>query len=182
MLVASFVILVTGWLLWVAPFFLQKRSKAPVQTSNPRARWGIALQIVGYSLLWQAQFWMRTPQWWQLAAAILFFLLGALLSWAATPALGRHWRVQAGLSADHELVTSGPYRFVRHPIYASMLCVFIGTGIQVAPWWLFALAAVVFVAGTEIRVHIEDGLLAGRFGEESLSYRRRVRAYIPFVR
>ena len=37
-------------------------------------------------------------------------------------ALGRQWRIDAGLNSDHELVQSGPYRIVRHPIYTSMLC------------------------------------------------------------
>jgi protein-S-isoprenylcysteine O-methyltransferase Ste14 len=41
---------------------------------------------------------------------------------------------------------------------------------------------VLFVAGTEIRVYTEDGLLASRFGERFLAYRKRVPAYLPFVR
>jgi protein-S-isoprenylcysteine O-methyltransferase Ste14 len=47
-------------------------------------------------------------------------------------------------------------------------------------WALVCLA--LFVAGTEIRVHTEDGLLASRFGERFFEYRERVRAYVPFVR
>ena len=67
--------------------------------------------------------------------------LACILSRTGTRALGRQWRIDAGLSADHELVTRGPHRVVRHPIYTSML---------------FAIGAVCFVAGTEIRVHIEE--------------------------
>jgi protein-S-isoprenylcysteine O-methyltransferase Ste14 len=47
---------------------------------------------------------------------------------AGARSLGRQWRIDAGLNQDHELVTSGPYRVVRHSIYTSMLCVLIGTG------------------------------------------------------
>jgi protein-S-isoprenylcysteine O-methyltransferase Ste14 len=68
-------------------------------------------------------------------------------------------RVDAGLNADHRLVTAGPYRVVR-----------------------LAVALLVFVAGTEIRVRIEDGLLASRFGEQFADFRRRMPAYVPFVR
>jgi protein-S-isoprenylcysteine O-methyltransferase Ste14 len=49
--------------------------------------------------------------------------------------------------------------------------------------WQWAVAAIaLFIAGTEIRVHTEDGLLASRFGERFFEYRKRVRAYLPFVR
>jgi protein-S-isoprenylcysteine O-methyltransferase Ste14 len=44
------------------------------------------------------------------------------------------------------------------------------------------LSLALFIAGTEIRVYTEDGLLASRFGERFLAYRKRVRAYLPFVR
>jgi len=96
--------------------------------------------------------------------------------------LGRQWRVDAGLSHDHELVTTGPYKLVRHPIYTSMLCLLLGTGFMVTPLWLFLLAVVVFLLGTEIRVRIEDRLLASRFAERFQEYARKVPAYIPFVR
>lgn len=91
-------------------------------------------------------------------------------------------RLDAALGADHELVRRGPYRFLRHPIYASMLCVEMGTGFMISPGLLFAGAILVFLAGTEIRVRIEDRLLASRFGEEFLRYQGAVRAYVPFVR
>jgi protein-S-isoprenylcysteine O-methyltransferase Ste14 len=50
-------------------------------------------------------------------------------------------------------------------------------------WWPLLIAGVVFyVAGTEIRVRAEDGLLASRFGEEFVQYQRSTRAYLPFIR
>ena len=79
-------------------------------------------------------------------------------------------------------MTSGPYRLVRHPIYASMLCMLWGTGFIVTPLPMLLLSTVVFLIGIEIRVRIEDRLLASRFGERFRDYRLNVRAYIPFVR
>jgi protein-S-isoprenylcysteine O-methyltransferase Ste14 len=113
---------------------------------------------------------------------VLFFVFAISLSWTATRALGEHWRMDAGLNADHELVRIGAYRVVRHPIYASMLCVFVATGLMITPWeWFFA-AAVVFVIGAEIRVRVEDKLLVSRFGEQFRQYARETSAYVPFVR
>jgi protein-S-isoprenylcysteine O-methyltransferase Ste14 len=71
---------------------------------------------------------------------------------------------------------------IRHPIYTSMLCILLGTGVLVTPPLLFFAALIVFLLGTEIRVRAEDGLLASRFGDEFYRYRQTVSAYVPFVR
>ena len=63
-----------------------------------------------------------------------------------------------------------------------MLGVLLGTGVVLSPLWMLPIAVAIFLAGTEIRVRIEDGLLAARFGEEFLKYQRSVPAYLPFVR
>jgi len=178
----AYAILVAGWLLWMTPFALIKRSRNPAKHIDRRARWGVVIVAIGYSLLWQGKFWLRQPQSWQIIFAIVFFALGILLSWTSTRALGRQWRIDAGLSSDHELIMAGPYRFVRHPIYTSMLCVLLATGFVVTPLPLFLLAIVVFVFGTEIRVRIEDQLLASQFGDTFQRYQQNVPAYIPFLK
>lgn len=114
--------------------------------------------------------------------SVLFFVFAALLSWTAVPALGRQWRIEAGLSSDHQLVTTGPYSLVRHPIYTSMLCMLIGTGFLITPLWMLLAASLVFIVGMEIRVRIEDRLLASRFGDQFIAYQRSVPAYVPFLR
>ena len=178
----GYVLLGVSWLLWLAPFFLfRPTSRAPV-TRDRRALWGIVVQAVSYSILWQNSFWARPLALWRVTAAVPLFAVAALLSWSAVRALGPHWRVEAGLDADHSLVQDGPYRLVRHPIYASMLCMMIGSGLMVSPLPLLAGALMLFVAGTEIRVRVEDRLLAARFGEAFTAYRRAVPAYVPLVR
>ncbi len=178
----AYVILAAGWLLWAIPFFTAVRNKEAAGQVDRRARWGILIEAVAYSIVWQARFWERPLPPWRTALSVLFFLLAAVLSWTARRALGRQWRIDAGLSADHELVTSGPYGFVRHPIYTSMLCLLWATGFILAPWPLLAIATAVFVLGTQMRVRAEDRLLASRFGERFQDYRRRTGAYIPFVK
>ena len=112
----------------------------------------------------------------------MFLALASLLSWTSTRALGRHLRFDAALNPDHELVRSGPYRVVRHPIYASMLCLLLGTGFLATPIPLLLAAIAIFICGTEIRVRVEDRLLDTQFGVEFRSYQRGVAAYVPFVR
>jgi protein-S-isoprenylcysteine O-methyltransferase Ste14 len=108
--------------------------------------------------------------------------LSVALGWAAARHLGKQWRLEAALSEDHELVQTGPYRWVRHPIYASMFGLLLATGFAWTWWPMFVAAVIAFVVGTEIRVRAEDRLLAERFQESFPAYRSRVRAYIPFIR
>ena len=91
--------------------------------------------------------------------------------------------MHAGLYHDHELVRTGPYRIVRHPIYTSLMGMLIATMLllRTEPMWA-AICLAFFIAGTEIRVRSEDALLASRFEDSFDDYRKSVKAYIPFVR
>ncbi len=178
----AYAILAAGLLIWLTPFVLIKRNASAPEKLDRRARWGIVLEVVAYSLLWQGKFWARSPQDWRIALSILFFILASLFSWTGARALGRQWRLDAGLNPDHELVRSGPYRVVRHPIYTAMLCMLFGTGFMITPLPLLLLSASLFIIGTEIRVRIEDSLLASRFGDEFRDYQRTVSAYVPFLK
>jgi protein-S-isoprenylcysteine O-methyltransferase Ste14 len=104
------------------------------------------------------------------------------LVWAATRHLGKQWRYVAALTEDHELIQTGPYARLRHPIYTSMLGMLLATGAAWTWWPMFAAGVAAFVAGTEIRVRAEDRLLAERFQESFAEYRARVPAFIPFIR
>jgi protein-S-isoprenylcysteine O-methyltransferase Ste14 len=136
-----------------------------------------------YALVWQGSFWTRSPRAWRIVISVLFLVIAGVLSWTSTRALGRQWRLDAGLDADHQLVQSGPYRVVRHPIYTSMFCMLLGTGLLLATPLLLLLPSILLLAlGTEIRVRIEDRLLTSRFGDQFRDYRRRVSAYIPYLK
>jgi len=178
----QYAIISIGWFLWGLPFLLIKRkSQAPTKLDR-RARWGIILEGIAYALVWQSKFWGRSPETWRVALSVTFFALAGLLSWNAARTLGNQWRFDAGLNADHKLVRNGAYSVVRHPIYTSMFCMLLGMGFMTAWLPMLLLATIIFIIGTEIRVRIEDKLLADRFGDEFLAYRQKVGAYIPFVK
>ena len=170
-----------AWAVWAIPFFRTERG-GPAQKIDKRARWGIVLEGVGFAFVWSQWAWVSAAAPWRWAVAAPFLVAGPLLSWTSARTLGRQWRFDAGLNADHRLVREGAYRIVRHPIYASMFALLLGTGFLVALLGFLGAAIVFFVIGTEIRVRIEDALLSSRFGAAFDSYRRSVPAYIPFVR
>ena len=165
--------------VWLAPK-VQKRESITV--TGP-SRLGLLLQVASIAML----FLFRVPDAPRtgVAALIAALVLGSVACvqmWTAITHLGRQFRIQAGLYHDHELVRSGPYAVVRHPIYASLLAMAVVTGLLLTPWpWLLA-AIAIHIAGTEIRVRTEEKLLASRFGEEFAKYKRNVPAYVPLVR
>jgi protein-S-isoprenylcysteine O-methyltransferase Ste14 len=141
------------------------------------------LEVVSFALVWAC---IRPPGFQKSAPSLIASLVlgppSVALAWAATRHLGRHWRYDAALSADHQLITTGPYRWVRHPIYASMLGMLLAVGCARTWWPMFLAAVIVFLVGNEIRVRAEDRLLAGRFPESFAAYRARVPACLPFIR
>ena len=178
----AYLLLAAGWLLWFVPFPLNGWDSRPAQRKDSRARWGLALQIVAYALLFPTRFWQVTPDNWRIGLSAALFALAILLSSTAVRALGPQLRFDAALGPNHQLVNYGPYRILRHPIYTSMCCMLLGTGFLLTPALLLLISTLVFVAGTEVRVRIEDGLLESWFREDFRRYRQSVSAYIPFVR
>jgi protein-S-isoprenylcysteine O-methyltransferase Ste14 len=171
-----------GLIVWLVPFILTGWSKKQPQKRDARWRWGIVMEVAAYVLLWFGHHGSVAVSTRRMTVAVFCFVLASLLSWTATRSLGRFLRFEAALDTDHQLVRNGPYRIVRHPIYASMLCMFLGMAAMAATPLSFAVALVLFLAGTEVRVRVEDRLLADHFGDQFREYQRTTRAYIPLLR
>jgi protein-S-isoprenylcysteine O-methyltransferase Ste14 len=183
--IVAWVCLGLSWFAW-SMAFMKPRKQAQGQEKvvrAPASRWGIFLNFLGFACIF---IFLRPVGYvkpaWELVLSIVLGPLAALLVWSATRHLGKQWRFEAALSADHELVKSGAYAWIRHPIYASMIGMLLATGFADTWWPLFVAGFVLFVIGIEIRVHAEDRLLEQRFQNEFVEYRSRVKAYIPFVR
>ena len=185
MLFLATVELLVCWFAWGYPFIMRAphRQRRPSITVSGPTIAGLSLECIAIFLAWVFRLTGQNPP--GLARIIASMALGpisAALAWSAVKHLGRQFRIQAGLYVDHELVRTGAYRLVRHPIYASLLGILLSTLLLLTPWPWVAVSLVLFIAGTEIRVRTEDGLLASRFGAEFEQYRNQVPAYIPFLR
>jgi protein-S-isoprenylcysteine O-methyltransferase Ste14 len=173
------------WIVWSLAFVKpQKRAAGAIKTERaPSSRWGIVLVMLGYACIWA---FVRPVEFEKSTASLILSMIIAppsvVLVWMAARHLDKQWRFEAALSADHKLITTGPYRWLRNPIYASMLGMLLATGFAKS-WWPMLLAGVIFfVIGTEIRVRAEEKLLAARFGEEFERYKAKTPAYFPFLR
>jgi protein-S-isoprenylcysteine O-methyltransferase Ste14 len=103
-----------------------------------------------------------------------------LFVWASRT-MGRNWSIVARVRADHDLITTGPFALVRHPIYTGMLLLLFAIGIATAHERALPFAVPLFVAGTLIRTSREEALLRAQFGAAYVDYARRVKRFIPGV-
>jgi protein-S-isoprenylcysteine O-methyltransferase Ste14 len=93
--------------------------------------------------------------------------------------IGRNWGVPMTRKEEPELVTSGPYRLVRHPIYSGILLAGIGTAVSLSWFWLIAVgvAAAYFVYSATV----EERYLSEQFPDAYPAYRRSTKMLVPYV-
>jgi len=108
-----------------------------------------------------------------LAAGLAFTVWARVL-------LGRNWSGTVTLKEGHELIRTGPYRFVRHPIYTGLLVAFAGSAIARGEWRGLVALAIAFAALWR-KLKLEERWLGETFGEAYERYRAEVPALIPFI-
>jgi protein-S-isoprenylcysteine O-methyltransferase Ste14 len=186
-LIRSAAILVP-WLIWLA-YWIHASSGAK-QTVCRESRWSRTLQsmplIVGCALIiWPAQSGgggagqssvFGPLQWLGLATVIggLAFSVWGRLH------LGTNWSASVTLKHAHELIRTGPYALVRHPIYAGCLLAIAGSALLQERWAGVVGFALIF-GSLAYKVRVEERWLSGHFGEPYQAYRRVVRALVPGI-
>ena len=181
---------VCAWMLFggalLAARIRQRRLGAAAghTTRRDAASWaGIALQGLGFAIVWganrgsNAYFWpgMTLAGMTVLAFATVTLAFGsAMLGLLAIRELGKQWSLTARVLDTHELVQSGPFAQVRHPIYSALLGLLLATGLALSTALLTAVAAAAYLAGTYWRALREEALLRAHFGAAYDDYARRV--------
>ena len=123
----------------------------------------------------------RVPSWFvgqRVVAGILITLGIFLVSWAL--AFLRSWRLRAKIAPGHQLTTSGPFRYLRHPIYMALNLLALGSAFWVPTPTVWA-AFVLVVFGSELRARTEEGVLARAFGAAYIDYCGRTKRFIPGI-
>jgi protein-S-isoprenylcysteine O-methyltransferase Ste14 len=116
---------------------------------------------------------------WLQGVGLAMFVIGLALAIWARVYLGRNWGMPMTQKIDPELVTTGPYRTVRHPIYSGIILAMIGTTIAVSLYWI---VAVVLVGGYFVfSAFTEERLMAGLFPDSYPAYKRSTKMLIPFI-
>jgi protein-S-isoprenylcysteine O-methyltransferase Ste14 len=186
----GFAVVMLSWFAFVVLFFARRKPPAPPDSKRNRISiLGIALQGVSYGIVWSVHRPFFTPlvkmgKQVEIIVAVLTMMVTIGSVWlvlSAIRTLGKQWSLAARVLEGHKLVTEGPYRIVRNPIYTGMFGMLLATGLAVSYWTGLLVAIVVFAVGTVVRVHSEEKLLRETFGAEFEAYTHRVPAVIPFL-
>lgn len=142
----------------------------------------IGLAILGWTPLALVQD-LSTRAWMLVLGSLLFFPGMAFLLWGRI-ALGKNYFVSTGFGAQlfsgHQLVISGPYALVRHPVYSGLILAALGSLLIYFTWTTLYFAC--FAPFTLVRAYREEKALTAEFGEEWQTYCKRVPAFIPSLR
>lgn len=94
--------------------------------------------------------------------------------------LGRNWSARVTIKKDHELVRTGPYAIVRHPIYSGIILALAGTVLGFGEIRAL-LGFILVIVGILLKSRLEEQFMSKQFGEEYARYREEVKSLIPFV-
>lgn len=181
-----FHILWLGWAgyWWAASFNVKTTARREPLQSRLSHIVPLALAV---ALLWLPKSPIQAFDGRFLSIAVWPFWVGAALTLAgllftvwARVHLGRNWSGTVTIKEGHELITSGPYRIVRHPIYTGLLLAFVGQAIAVGQWrGVLAVALAMFSFWRKLK--IEERWMREHFGGAYDAYSQRVSALIPFI-
>jgi protein-S-isoprenylcysteine O-methyltransferase Ste14 len=111
---------------------------------------------------------------------LAIIIVGWGVDYVANRTIGESWSPTIDKTKEQDLVTSGVYAVIRHPLYLSGLLILAGTNIYFgSSWsWFGALLALIVIL---IRVPIEERRLVERFGQEYIAYQKRTKAILPWI-
>lgn len=105
--------------------------------------------------------------------------LGIILFGWAHKALGQNWTAIMALSKEHEMVQSGPYRYIRHPMYSAFFIIGIGFGLLSANWLIGIIYLAPLLVMYTSRVSTEEKMMTDRFGDLYREYVKRTGRLFP---
>lgn len=166
------------WLYWLVAAFSMKRGRV-AWSRELRVRVVLVALVIVLARLGAFRSHRTTTDPWLAAIGLALFGLGLGFAIWARLHIGRNWGTPMTQKNEPELVTSGPYRFVRHPIYSGILLGGGGTAIALSWFWLVPvlLAGIYFIYSATV----EECFLTEQFPAAYPAYRRATKMLVPFV-
>ena len=134
----------------------------------------IAFIVSPASMAWSA---VPLPAWLRWTGAAIGILAGLLLAWTFR-SLGTNLTDTVVTRKEHTLITTGPYRWIRHPLYTAVALAVVSNGLVAANWFVFLTGSLAF-ALLVIRCRTEEANLIARFGDEYRAYAVGTGRFLP---
>jgi protein-S-isoprenylcysteine O-methyltransferase Ste14 len=116
-----------------------------------------------------------------LLAGAIFILTGTIIRTWAILTLGQYFTSVVSTQPDQKLITSGPYKFIRHPGYSGGLLFYIGIGTATGSIPGLAVIIALLFYGIDQRIKVEEPVMISLLGEEYIEYMKRTGKLIPFL-
>ena len=129
---------------------------------------------------WLNSFNMGLSDWVRWLGTICFGF-GMVLFWRAHKTLGRNWSPVLEIRKDHKLITGGPYKYVRHPMYTQIWIWVLCQGLILSNWVVMIVGILTWSVLYFIRLPEEEKMMIEEFGEEYKDYMKRTKKIIPWV-
>jgi protein-S-isoprenylcysteine O-methyltransferase Ste14 len=128
------------------------------------------------------EFFFREQRWsWlTLGVGVMCALISFTVRHRAIAALGQFWSLHVEIRENHEFVRSGPFRWMRHPTYFTMILELLSVALILEAWISLLVATFVFLPTLFYRVRIEERALVDKFGDTYRQYQRSTPALIPY--
>jgi|ERR1044071_1302521 protein-S-isoprenylcysteine O-methyltransferase len=146
-----------------------------------RVLWFVIIVCIWLSIQAQGRWPNAVLPPWFVPVGIILFAGGTILRWYSIIHLGRFFTVNVAIAADHQLVDTGPYRFVRHPSYTGALLAFIGFALVLRNWASVLIIFLPIGFAFLYRINIEERALVQALGERYRAYMKRTKRLIPLV-
>jgi protein-S-isoprenylcysteine O-methyltransferase Ste14 len=166
------------WLYWIAAAISTKKGRVP-WSRELAVRAVILAAVIALIRVGAFRSHGLNTEPWRAGLGLFLFAVGLGFAIWARLHIGRNWGIPMSEKADPELVTSGPYHFVRHPIYPGILLAGIGTAVGLSLLWLTAvlLVGIYFVYSATF----EERYMAEKFPDDYPLYKRSSKMFVPFI-
>ena len=183
------VILITGMV--ISSYFRMKADRDTGEKISRKADGNVMMTFIklGGLILWLSPFvylinpaWMAwskigLPEWARWVGVVVGILCDLGIYWLFS-SIGSGITPTSATRTEHKLVTSGPYRWVRHPLYTVGSSMFVAFGLMAANWFIALLGVLAFI-GMAIRTPREEANLIEKFGDEYREYMKRTGRFLP---
>lgn len=155
--------------------------------SENRDRFSLKVVMMGNMLAWSLSIFLAFSSYGALhspalqIAGLVLLVAGIMLRSTAIAQLGRFHSPNVAILADHQLIESGLYRYVRHPSYLGALIAFLGFSLGLGNWLSIVVINGILPLVYLYRIHEEDAALLSAFGESYRAYCQRTKRLIPWL-